>query len=108
GAFAAAALPFTAFGLPLLVEGLHVFLELVDVDQAVLVGVPLVALGLQRLGHLLVLQEPVAIAIHPLESLLGEFVDIHRTPGAAGTAAPARPSATAASTATRRATRSAG
>src|SRR5262245_9289780 len=49
----------------------HVALVLVEVDEAVLVRIPLVALVLEPLGHFLKAEHAILVAVHPPEERLG-------------------------------------
>src|SRR5581483_8138990 len=73
-----------------LVKCLVVFLVLVEVDQTVLVDVPLVLLELKRLRHLVEAQEAVLVPVGPAEGVLGAAGQVGL---AHGTVAPAAASA---------------
>jgi hypothetical protein len=57
--------------LPLLVLRFHVFLEFLQIDQAVFVSIPLVFTGSQILRHFVGIEEAVAILVQPSKHRFG-------------------------------------
>src|SRR5438105_4549109 len=86
GAVAGVLVVFIPFQNALLNARLHPRLELVEIDQAILVGVPLVQFGPEVLGHLIMVEDAVAVDIVALELALHKVVE---TVAAAAWSAPA-------------------